>query len=599
MCSKGVFPYSYMLHPDVLLETTLPPKEAFFNDLSQSHISDEHYAFAKKVWQVFRCRNMKDYLHVYLLADCLLLVDIFENYRDCCLSQYRLDPIHYFSSPHFTFDTFLLFTRVQLDLLMDIDQYLFLNRAMWGGLSMVSKCYSKANHPSLSEAYDPLHPHKFILFLNANNLYGKAMMEHLPMWGFRWMERDELTVEYIMALSDEGDYGCFIEYTLMYPDILHDFHDDYPLVPVKRKITYSDLSLTTCLMCDRHNLKRTLNKEKLLTTFEKRACYVLHYRNLKLYLRLGMRMEELRAGLLFKQKPVMKEYVEFNSLQCFHARHDFDVDFYKLLSNSLFGKMIENPEKRTKVKLCRTQYELTKTVGKPTFKRSNIMDKYLVGVEMRYSSVKLNKPYYIGVAILELAKRHMYNFHYNVMKLVFGNRLHLLYTDTDLLLYEIESCTDPYAEIFAAGLYTHFDFSNFPESHMLHDESKKHVLRAFKDECNTNFISKFLRLQSKMYSLHFCDGSSDSRTESKVAKGVKASVIRTSLAFNDYINCIKEDRMMEHLFKTIRSVSHNVHTYEQRKVTWSAFDDKRYLIDSVQSVPYGHYRIKHAENEKG
>ena len=102
MTSKGVFPYSYVTHPDVLLQTTLPDKDKFFNDLTQSHISDEHYAFAQKVWQVFSCQNLKDYLHVYLLADCLLLADVFENYRDCCLTDYRLDPIHYFSSPHFT-----------------------------------------------------------------------------------------------------------------------------------------------------------------------------------------------------------------------------------------------------------------------------------------------------------------------------------------------------------------------------------------------------------------------------------------------------------------------------------------------------------------
>ena len=134
-----------------------------------------------------------DYLHVYLLADCLLLADVFENYRDCCLQDYRLYPVHYFSSPHFTFDTFLLFGEVRLELLTEIDQYLFLNSAIRGGLSMVSKRYSKANHPGLKCGYDPMKPLKFILFLDADNLYGKAMMEPLPVGGFRWMKMEELT----------------------------------------------------------------------------------------------------------------------------------------------------------------------------------------------------------------------------------------------------------------------------------------------------------------------------------------------------------------------------------------------------------------------
>ena len=142
-------------------------------------------------------------------------------------------------------------------------------------------------------------------------------------------------------------------------------------------------------------------------------------------------MLEVHGGLVFRQAPVMRDYVQFNSLRCSQAQNDFGFDFYKLLSNSLFSKMIENPEKRTKVKLCRMKEELESNVGKPTFKRSKIIDQHLVGVEMKYVSVKLNKPYYVGVAILELAKCHMYDFHYNVMKSVFEGCLHLLYMDTD------------------------------------------------------------------------------------------------------------------------------------------------------------------------
>ena len=242
------------------------------------------------------------------------------------------------------------------------------------------------------------------------------MMEPLPVGGFRWMRADELTSDFVMSLSEDGDYGCFLQCTLLYPPALHHSHDDYPLALVKRKILYSDLSPVAHEMCDGHNLKRTLNKEKLLATFEIRKDYMLHYRNFQLYLKLGLQVLDLKAGLLFRQKRVMKQYVEFNSLCRAQARNDFDIDFYKLLSNSLFGKMIENPDKRTKVKLCRTREELERSIAKATFKCLKIIDPKLVGVEMRNSSVKLNKPYYIGVAILELAKLHMYNFHYNEMK---------------------------------------------------------------------------------------------------------------------------------------------------------------------------------------
>ena len=276
------------------MERHLPEREKFYNDLTCSHVLDEWYAFAQEVWDMFQCQNLKDYLHVYLLADCLLLADVFENYRDCCLADYRLDPVHYYSSPHFTFDAFLLFTRAKLDFLTEVDQYLFLNKAMWGGLSMVAKRHSKANHPSLS-GYDSSCPCKFLMFLDSNNLYRKAMMGFLPVGGFRWMTWEELTVEFICGLPDEGEFGCFVDCTLLYPSALHDVHDDYPLAPVKRKVGYEDLSPHAKKMCDRHGLKCTLNKEKLLTTFETRRHYVLHYRNLKLYSSLGLIVSEVHG----------------------------------------------------------------------------------------------------------------------------------------------------------------------------------------------------------------------------------------------------------------------------------------------------------------
>ena len=176
---------------------------------------------------------------------------------------------------------------------------------------------------------------------------------------------------------------------------------------------------------------------------------------------------------------MMKQYVEFNSLHRVQARNDFDVDFYKLLSNSLFGKTIENTDKRTKVKLCRTREELERSIAKATFKHSKIIDPKLVGVEMRYTSMKLNKPYYKGVAILELAKLHMYDFHYNEMKQLFGKDLCLLYMDTDSLLYEIDNCADLYMKIFQADKQSKFDLSNFPPSHRLHDISQKRLPGAF------------------------------------------------------------------------------------------------------------------------
>ena len=135
----------------------------------------------------------------------------------------------------------------------------------------------------------------------------------------------------------------------------------------------------------------------------------------------------------------MKSYVNMNTEKRAEMTNKFDADFYKLPMNSLHSKTIENPEKCTKVKLCHTKNELEKQVGHYSFKRSKIINKNLVGTEMKNSLVKMNKPFYVRNAILELRKFHMYNFHYNVMKPVFNDRIQLLYMDTNSLMYKIKS----------------------------------------------------------------------------------------------------------------------------------------------------------------
>ena len=130
-----------------------------------------------------------------------------------------------------------------------------------------------------------------------------------------------------------------------YPVALHDYHSDYPLAPLKKSIPYNMLSPVARMICDKHKLKRTTNVEKLLATVKDKDFYILHYRNLQLYVSLGLRVKKIHTGIIFKQGPIMKSYIDFNSEMRAQATNKFDTDFYKLLSNSLYGKTIENPEK--------------------------------------------------------------------------------------------------------------------------------------------------------------------------------------------------------------------------------------------------------------
>ena len=467
---KGIFPYNYMKDVRVLRKKHLPKKEEFFNDLTCQHITKDEYDFAQKVWDRFSCKTFQDYMEIYLLADCLLLCDVFENFRSNCLQQYNIDPCYYFSAPHFTFDAFLRHSSLTLELLSDINQYLFIIKGIRGGMSMVSKRHAVANNKYV-EGYNSSKSSSFILYLDANNLYGRAMQEYLPWKNFEWMSPHQLNYDFIKRLEPEGEVGCIIQCSLEYPVALHDYHSDYPLAPIKKSIPYGMLSPVARMICDKHKLKRTTNVEKLLATVKDKDFYILHYRNLQLYVSLGLRVKKIHAGIIFKEGPIMKSYVDFNSEKRAQATNKFDTDFYKLLSNSLYGKTIENPEKRSKVKLCSESSTYENYIGKPNFKNAKRINSKFMGVEMKYSSIKINKPFYIGMSILDLSKWHMYNFHYNVMKAIFGDRVHLLYTDTDSFIYEISSA-DVYEEL-RPHARDYFDFSNYPENHMLKNSCNK------------------------------------------------------------------------------------------------------------------------------
>ena len=152
-----MYPYEYMDSWERFTENQLPPKTSFYSKLTGEHISDEDYAHAQKVWETFGSRNMGDYCDLYCRTDVLLLADVFETFRKTCMGQYNLDPAHYYTSPGLSWDALLKKTGVELELLTDYDQHLFIEKGMRGGISMVSKRYARANNP-LIEGYDSSKP---------------------------------------------------------------------------------------------------------------------------------------------------------------------------------------------------------------------------------------------------------------------------------------------------------------------------------------------------------------------------------------------------------------------------------------------------------
>ena len=176
---------------------------------------------------------------------------------------------------------------------------------------------------------------------------------------------------------------------------------------------------------------------KLITTLNDKEKYVIHYRNLQLYLSLGMKLKKIHRVLEFNQSKWLKEYIDFNTKKRTYAKNAFEKDFFKLMNNAVYGKTMENLRKRVDVRLITDQKKLIKIVSKSTYVSCMIFIKNLVTIHKVKEVLTLNRPAYVGMCILELSKTLMYYFHYNVINKKYGEKVKLLLTDTDSLMYEI------------------------------------------------------------------------------------------------------------------------------------------------------------------
>ena len=541
-------------------------------------ISDGDYAHAQKVWDTFGIKSMGQYHDLYLKSDVLLLADILENFREICLNIYGLDPAHYVSSPGLSWDAKQKMTGVSLDLISDVDMQNFIEKGMRGGISTITHRYALANNKYMKN-YGPQVESSYISYFDANNLYGWAMSQKLPTGDFRWIP----SPEYINldSYDENSAKGLILEVDLEYPPELHDLHNDYPLAPEKM-VVREMLSDYSREILGREGM--TIGKvQKLIPNLRDKKEYVLHYRNLQLYLSLGLKLTKIHRALEFSQSNWLKPYIAFNTKKRAGAKNAFEKDFFKLMNNSVFGKTMENLRKRSNIQLVTDPERMLRLAARPTYISHKIFHENLVAVHCKQTKLVLNKPSYVGMSILELSKTLMYDFHYNYIKKKYPDAK-LLFTDTDSLCYHIKT-EDVYSDFLRDREL--FDNSDYPSDSKFYFSENKKVIGKFKDETAGVPIKEFIGLKSKMYSI-----SLDNGENSKKAKGVKKNVTRKGISHQDYHDVLNESKVMHHKMKTIRSDCHQISSYEINKISLSPFDDKRYILsDGISSYAYGHLNI--------
>ena len=273
--------------------------------------------------------------------------------------------------------------------------------------------------------------------MDAGNLYGWAMSQYLPTGNFKWMSDREIKQIDLGKYKADGKKGLILEVDLEYPQELHDMHNDYPVCPEMVKVTNDMLSGYCKNIAKKCNISIGL-VSKLIPTLRDKKEYVLHYRNLQLYLDLGLKIKKIHRVLEFNQSPWLKQYINFNTEKRKNAKNPFEKDFLKLMNNSILEKTMESLRKRVDVRPLTDEKKLDKLTPKPTYVSSKIFNENLVAVHKVKETLTLNRPAYVGMCILDISETLMYDFHYNYIKKKYNNKAKLLFTDTDLLTYEIE-----------------------------------------------------------------------------------------------------------------------------------------------------------------
>ena len=502
LCSKQIYPYEYAQNYSDYELPSLPPREEFVDNLAgKGPISETEYTRAKEVFTATNCKTFGDYTKLYVQTDVLLLADVMEAHRQRTWKEFGLDPLHFLTASHLGWNAFLKSKdpHMQLENLTDKKMYDFFQNAVRGGIAVVSKRYARANHPLMKSGYDPRKPNTFILALDCVGLYSWAMCQPLPYASFEWVDginQDEMKTM-LTNTPPDGPVGFFACVDLQYPTHIHDETRCYPLAPEKIAIEESMLSeyskeLKMKLKLPKQNKRLT----KLAPNQKDKVRYTVHFACLQFYLKKGMVLGKIHQMVRFKQYPWMKTYIEGNLQRRKEAQNTFDKDFWKLMNNSLYGKSIENVYKRQSMSLCTQVEKLDKLVRKPTFEAIHVFNDNLVAALNRKEMLTLDKAPYPGATILELSKKHMFEFFYELKNTLFKQgEMQLLLTDTDSLIMQI-STKDVYKDL---EKITHLlDTSNYPPNHPLFSVRHKMEAGMFKDEHPPdNFITEFVGLKAK------------------------------------------------------------------------------------------------------
>ena len=364
----------------------------------------------------------------------------------------------------------------------------------------------------------------------------------------------EFNADFIKNYDENSDKGYFLEIGVEYSKNLFNSHKDLPFLPERKKV------------------EKVL---KLICSIEDKEKYVIHIRALKQALNHGLKLKTVHRLIKFNQRAWLKPYIDMNTKLRKNAENEFEKDFFKLMNKSVFGKTLEDQRNQRNIKLVTSDKRRKRLVSEPNYHSHKKISEHLMAIEMKKTKVKMTKPRYLGMSILDISKTLMYEFWYDYIKPKYGDRAKLCYTDTDSFVIHI--ITEDFFEDISGNVERWFDTSNYVECNSVENDKRplpivknKKVPGLFKDELGEKIIAEIVALRPKTWAYLIDDGS-----EEKKAKGTKKCVIKRRLMFENYTDGLFNEKTIFNKQQRFKSYHHDVNTEEINKVALSSNDNKR------------------------
>ena len=274
------------------------------------------------------------------------------------------------------------------------------------------------------------------MYLDANKLYGWVMSEKLPIGGYTWSnDHDRYTSEFIKNYNENSNLRYLFEVDIEYPQHLHEIHSHLPFLSEK--------------------------KEKLLATLNDKENCVVHICALKPALTRRLTLKKIHRVIKFRQEGWLKPYIDKNTKLRKEAKNEFEKNFFKLMNNAVFGKMMENVRNHREVKLIVSEVRRKKLASEPNYHSCKIFSGYLMAIEMRKTSVFMDKPIPVGQAILDISEALMYKLWYDYLKPQYQDKVKLCYMVTDSFIFQIE--TEEFYKDIVNDVNEWFDTSKYTD----------------------------------------------------------------------------------------------------------------------------------------